>query len=73
MLVASIFLIVVPLWQSAIPQLIAFGGILLGVPVHVFFVMEKPCRIKPKVFDRISGERLYLLDIVLQSGAQQNS
>ena len=50
------FLVVVPLWRNPVPQLIAFGGILLGVPVYVVFVMEKPVRVKPKLFDRISSK-----------------
>lgn len=59
MLLVSIFLVVVPLWQSAIPQLIAFGGILLGIPMYVFFVMHRPWRVKPKVVDWISGKSLF--------------
>lgn len=56
MLLVAIFLVVVPLWQSLVPQLLAFGGIVLGVPVFVVFVMERPIRIKPKLFDTISSK-----------------
>ena len=56
MLVVAVFLVIVPLWRNPVPQLIAFGGILLGVPVYVVFVMEKPVRVKPKLFDRISSK-----------------
>jgi hypothetical protein len=56
MLVVAVFLVVVPLWQNPVPQLVAFGGILLGVPAYVVFVMEKPVRVKPKLFDRISSK-----------------
>ena len=56
MLLVAIFLVVVPLWQNPVPQLVAFGGILVGVPVYVVFVMEKPIRLKPKLFDRISSK-----------------
>ena len=56
MLLVAVFLVVVPLWQNPVPQLVAFGGILLGVPVYVVFVMEKPVRIKPKLFDKLSSE-----------------
>ena len=60
MLLVAVFLVVVPLWQNPVPQLVAFGGILLGIPVYVVFVMEKPVRIKPKLFDRISSKpRMY--------------
>ena len=58
MLLVAVFLVVVPLWQNPVPQLVAFGGILLGIPVYVVFVMEKPVRIKPKLFNRISSEPL---------------
>ena len=58
MLLVAVFLVVVPLWQNPVPQLVAFGGILLGIPVYVVFVMEKPVRIKPKLFNRISSKPL---------------
>ena len=63
MLLVAVFLVVVPLWQNPVPQLVAFGGILLGIPVYVVFVMEKPVRIKPKLFDRISSKPLTSAEI----------
>lgn len=54
MVVVSILLVVLPLWQDAVPQLLGFAGVLTGLPVYVFFVMEKPWRLKPRIFDRFS-------------------
>ena len=57
MVVVSILLVVLPMWQNPVPQLIGFAGVLAGMPVYAVFVMEKPCRLKPRLFDRI-GEWL---------------
>ena len=54
MTVVSILLVVLPLWQNPVPQLIGFAVVLTGVPVYAFFIMEKPCRLRPKVMDRLS-------------------
>lgn len=56
MLLVAVFLVVVPLWQNPVPQLLALGGILLGVPVFVVFVMDQPIRLKPRVFDSLSSK-----------------
>ena len=53
-LLASVYLIVLPVIQKPVPSLLAFGGVLLGVPVYVFLVMETPWKLRPKVFDRVS-------------------
>ena len=54
MVVVSILFVVLPLWQDPVPQLLGFAGVLTGLPFYVFFVMEKPCRLKPKLLDRFS-------------------
>ena len=54
MVVVSILLVVLPLWQDPVPQLLGFAGVLAGLPVYIIFVMEKPWRLKPRIFDRIS-------------------
>ena len=56
MVVVSVLLVVLPLYQQPWPSLTGFGIGLLGVPVYVFFVMETPWRLRPRVFDRISGK-----------------
>ena len=55
MVVVSVYLIVMPVLQEPVPSLSAFGVILLGVPVYLFLVMEIPWKLRPKVFDQISG------------------
>ena len=55
MILVSVFLVVVPLVQQPIPSLAAFAVILVGVPVYVFLVMEQPCRLWPRIFDRVTG------------------
>ena len=32
---------------------ITIAGVLTGLPVYIVFVMKKPWRLKPKLFDRI--------------------
>jgi hypothetical protein len=51
----SVLLIILPLWQDPIPQLIGFAITLSGVPVYVFLVMEKPYKLRPKVMDRLGA------------------
>ena len=53
-LFVCLYLVVLPVVQKPLPSLMAFGVILLGVPVYVFLVMETPWRLRPKVFNRIS-------------------
>ena len=60
MVVVAILLVVLPLWQDPIPQLLGFAGVLAGLPVYVVFVMEKPWRLKPRILDRFSN---WLVDI----------
>ena len=60
MVVVSVLLVVLPLYQQPWPSLAGFGMTLLGLPVYVFFVMETPWRLRPRVFDRISGKGRYL-------------
>ena len=43
-----------------LPSFLAFGAILLGVPVYIFLVMETPRKLRPRVIDRISGTLLNL-------------
>lgn len=54
MTVVAILMVVLPLWQNPTPQLIGFAIMLSGIPVYIFFVMEKPYRLRPKVMDRLS-------------------
>lgn len=44
-----------PLFQNAIPQIIAFSGTFLGIPVYFFLVMETPWKLRPNIFDKLSG------------------
>ena len=55
MVVVFLFLVFLPLLLQPIPSLVAFSVILLGVPVYLCLVMERP-RLRPKVFDDISGK-----------------
>ena len=55
MVIVTVFLVVMPLLQNAVPQLIAFGGILLGIPVYFLVVMEEPWKLRPKILDKLSG------------------
>ena len=54
--ISSILVILIPIAQEPIPALIAVGTTLLGLPAYVFFVMETPWRLKPKIFNRISSK-----------------
>ena len=54
MVLVSLFLVVLPLWQDPIPQLLAFAVSGLGVPLYCVFIMEEPCRLRPKFVDRFS-------------------
>ena len=60
MVVVSVLLVVLPLWQDPVPQLIGFAGVLAGLPVYAVFVMEKPWRLKPKLLDRMGD---WLIDV----------
>ena len=55
MVVLSFLLVLLPVIKEPVPSFIAFGAILLGVPVYIFIVMESPWRLRPKIFDRISS------------------
>lgn len=55
MTVVALLLVVLPLWQNPLPQLIGLAVVLSGIPVYVFLVMEKPYRLRPKVMDRLSA------------------
>lgn len=55
MVVVSILLVVLPLWQDPVPQLLGFAGVLTGLPVYIVFVMEKPWRLKPRIINRFSN------------------
>ena len=56
MVLMCVCLVVLPLSVQVVPSLTGFGIALLGLPVYAFFVMETPWRLRPKIFDRISGE-----------------
>lgn len=53
MVVVSILLVALPLWEDPIPQLLGFVGILAGLPIYIVFVMEKPWKLRPRILDRI--------------------
>ena len=55
MVVVSILLIVLPLWQNPVPQLLGFTSVLAGLPIYFIFVMEHPCRLRPRLLDRVSS------------------
>jgi len=63
MMVISFLLVVLPVVQEPLPSFLAFGAILLGVPVYIFLVMETPRKLRPWVIDRISGTLLNLIGI----------
>ena len=56
MVLVSVFLLVLPLSVQVVPSVTGFGIILMGLPIYILFVMDTPCRLRPKIFDRISGE-----------------
>ena len=62
-MVISFLLVVLPVVQEPLPSFLAFGAILLGVPVYIFLVMETPRKLRPRVIDRISGTLLNLIGI----------
>jgi len=45
MVMVAFLLVVLPVVQDALPSLLAFGAILLGVPVYIFLVMETPWKL----------------------------
>ena len=55
MVVVSILLIVLPLWQDPVPQLLGFASVLTGLPIYFIFVMERPCRLRPRLLDTVSS------------------
>ena len=54
-LLVSLYLVILPVTQKPMPVLMAYGGILLGVPVYAFLV-KTPWRLKPEIFDRVSQQ-----------------
>lgn len=62
-MVISFLLVVLPVVQEPLPSFLAFGAILLGVPVYIFLVMETPRKLRPRVIDRISGTLLNLIEV----------
>ena len=70
MVVIAFLLVVLPVVQEALPSFLAFGAILLGVPVYIFLVMETLRKLRPRVLDRISGMHItleYALTIAIGS------
>jgi len=63
MVMVAFLLVVLPVVREPRPSLLAFGAILLGVPVYIFLVMETPRKLRPRVIDRISGTLLNLIGI----------
>ena len=53
----STFLIFAPLLDAPLSPLIALAFLVLGVPVYFFLVMQSPWKIRPRIFDRISGNK----------------
>jgi len=66
MVMVAFLLVVLPVVQDALPSLLAFGAILLGVPVYIFLVMETPWKLRPRVIDRISSTQYNVLTIADQ-------
>ena len=66
-LLVCFYLVVLPVLQKPLPSLMAYGVILLGVPVYVFLVMEAPCRLTPKAFNRIGQSLSTFTNAVLNS------
>jgi len=53
MLLAAIFLVVLPLIEAPVDSLAAFGIVSLGVPVYFIFIFPYKC--KPALFSRVNG------------------
>ena len=65
MVLVSVLLVVVPLSVQVVPSVAGFGIMLLGLPIYTFFVMETPWKLRPKIFDRISGDYSLHICIVM--------
>ena len=53
MLLAAVLLVILPLIEAPVDSMVAFGIILLGVPVY--FVLIFPYKFKPAVFSKVNG------------------
>ena len=61
MLLAAALLVILPLIESPIDSVVAFGIILLGVPVY--FIVIFPYKYKPALFSKANG--MYVCMFVL--------
>ena len=53
MLLAAVLLVILPLVEAPVDSMVAFGIILLGVPVYFIFIF--PYKFKPAVFSKVNG------------------
>lgn len=72
MVVVFTFLVFLPLLLQPIPSLVAFSIILLGAPVYIFLIMEKPWRLRPKLLDTISGKVSQVVHSLLNTETSRN-
>jgi len=52
----SLFLTILPIQQKPGPSLMAFGVLLLGLPVYACLVMEEPWKLRPQFLDTLNGK-----------------
>ena len=53
MLLAAVFLVILPLIEASVDSVAAFGIILLGIPVYFIFIF--PYKYKPAVLSKVNG------------------
>jgi len=53
MLIAAVFLVILPLIEAPVDSIAAFGIILLGIPVYFIFIF--PYKYKPVAFSKFNG------------------
>ena len=71
-LLVCLYLVLLPVIQKPVPTLMAFGTILLGLPVYVFLVMETPWKLRPELFDRVSQSLSIFSSTVLNSQSSRS-
>ena len=71
-LLVCLYLVILPVIQKPLPTLMAFGIILLGLPVYVFLVMETPWKLRPKILDRVSQSLSTFTSTVLNSQSSRS-
>lgn len=57
MLLAAVLLVILPVIETPVDSVIAFGIITLGVPVYFIFIF--PYKRKPAIFSKVNGMLLH--------------